>query len=206
MSNPDEYVTDEQLAEELEDETTIDFAVVPTGIRMSYERVPKRTDTVQERLEKLILLLFSVHLLDDISVLDFDIYTYVQAEAEGMKESLIGQDLLTCDVEDAFEFIDYVIDHQQAEGRQAMAAEMLDLFKTHGLHGMYAKVSDMKPSPPAPNKGCVVCLANEPTCNVSNACKHTLCLCDECHAKLEVCPLCRATAADTTNDVATGTS
>lgn len=186
----DEFIDDEALTRELAEDKELRNAI-PHGILVSYEQLGRCSRTVRIRIEHLMLLLFSADMADDLG---FDVNEYVSVEVAGIKESVVRRQMVTDEIADWIGFIEDVIEMRRSDEQDDKAAQMLEMFKQHGLHGMYNQA--MGPlAPMSPRKGCVICMADNPCGkDVAPTCQHPPCLCHDCFAAVDTCPLCRATA------------
>jgi hypothetical protein len=200
MADDDEFVTDEQLAIELDEnmELELDYQVIPMGLKIAYTRLSKCSRTIIPRLENLTMLLLSSELVqpDDI---DFEVHEFVRAEIADIKISIVRRRMVTDESAGFIQFMEEVMDMHEDSERQGKASEMLAQFKASGgdIHTFYKNLTHSKANPVSPKKDCAVCMSADPVANFSEVCTHPLSLCSDCLFQVkDACPICRATVPD----------
>ena len=212
MSDADEFVTDEELADEL----ALDHAsmmhidhVLPLGIKAKYEQesvlrlTPQR---LSSRVRTLMVLLFVCTGMDRAVYTEtqFDglpIAEYVIREANKLKEqAVVRQWWLERETTVSFLLVEEIFEDMRSGEQQANHDLLSARLREHGLHGMYTTGAPAAAAAAAAvadididiDDQCVVCNLLIDGGERFSDCAHPPCMCKNCEARVERCPICRA--------------
>jgi hypothetical protein len=194
-----EYNSDDSL----ECPEDMDMSILPIGIYMHYTQRRKEEDhhnpeRLLDHAKELVLLMFSSFSLDEHEkpfMIDEEvpIDDFVERALSQLKEDVV---LGRVEVVDEFGGYVEIAEGLVANYRSGMMEDrhnkLSELFKKHGMHGMFKALSEAVPQEEEPDieNKCMVCVERDMV-PFPATCQH-MAVCAVCAEKLKTCPTCRA--------------